>query len=99
MPIYRISGETNLYTATRSIVSMIHRHKYAEVQAIGRSAVRHADTAIAKATAFLEGEGITIVTKTWNIMAGRDGNEKEGIRFIIRVVGEPASHSDLAGAV
>jgi stage V sporulation protein SpoVS len=77
---------------------MIHRHRYAEVQAIGRSAVRHADKVIARVTAFLEEEDITIVTKTWNIMAGRDGNEKEAIRFIIRVVGEPVPQPGPAGA-
>ena len=66
---------------------MIHRHKHAEIQAIGRSAVQQAEKAIVRATAFLEEEDITIVSKTWNIKSGVDGNEKEGIRFILRIVG------------
>jgi stage V sporulation protein SpoVS len=84
MPLLRISTRTNLYITTRAIVGMIHRHKHAEVQAIGRAAVKQAEYTIARATAFLEEEGIDIVTKTWNIVSGQDGNEKEGVRFIIR---------------
>jgi stage V sporulation protein SpoVS len=85
--LLRISAKTNLFNTTRAIVGMIHAHKHAEIQAIGRSAVRHAEQAIARATAYLEEENITIVSKTWNIMPGKDGNEKEGIRFNLRVVG------------
>jgi stage V sporulation protein SpoVS len=87
MAVLRISGKTNLFNTTRAIVGMIHRHKRAEIQAIGRSAAQCAEKAIGRATAFLEDEDITIVSKTWNIMSGTDDNEKEGIRFILRVIG------------
>ena len=70
---------------------MIHRHQHAEIQAIGRSAVEHAERAIARATVFLEEEDITVVSRTWNIKPGMDGNKKEGIRFILRVVRGPSS--------
>jgi stage V sporulation protein SpoVS len=84
MAVLRISGKTNLFITTRAIVSMIHKHKHAEIQALGRSAVQHAEKAVGRATAFLEEEDITIVSKTWNMMRGVDGNEREGIRFMIR---------------
>ena len=91
MALIRISAKTNLHNTTRAIVGLIHRHKYAEIQAIGRPAVRQADESIARAPAFLEGEDITIVSKSRNILPGVDGNEKEGVRFILNVVGEPLS--------
>lgn len=86
MALLRISARTNLFHTTRAIVGMIHNQKHAEIQAIGRSAVQHAEKAIAKATAVLAEEGIDTISRTGIIEPGKDGNEKAGLRFFIMVV-------------
>lgn len=66
---------------------MIHKHQYAEVQALGRFSVRRAEQAIGRAETLLAMEDIKIDCKYRVIEPDIDGNEKEGIRFILRVVG------------
>lgn len=90
MAVLRISGKTNLLLTTRAIVSMIHKHKYAEVQALGGFSVRRAEQAIGRAMTLLEMESIKIAYKYRRIEPDSDGNEKEGVRFMLRVVEEPA---------
>jgi stage V sporulation protein SpoVS len=87
MAVLRISAKTNLFNTTRAIVSMIHKHKYAEVQAIGRFSVRRAEQAIGRVETLLAMENIKIACKYRVIEPDVDGNEKEGIRFFIRVIG------------
>lgn len=70
---------------------MIHKHKYAEVQALGRFSVRRAEQAIGRAVCLLETENIKIAYKYRIIEPDIDGNEKAGVRFILNVVGEPLS--------
>ncbi|MGE5375938.1 MAG: stage V sporulation protein S [Bacteroidota bacterium] len=89
MAVIRISGRTNLFLTTRAIVAKIHRHRHVEIEAMDDPAARDADKAIARATAFLEEEGITIVSEKLKRMPGLDGMERKGIRFIIRVVKDP----------
>jgi stage V sporulation protein SpoVS len=70
---------------------MIHKHKYAEVQALGHFSIRRAEQAIGRATTLLNMEGIKIAYKYRVIEPDTEGNEKAGIRFLIRVVEEPIS--------
>lgn len=66
---------------------MIHKHKGAEIQAIGRPAFRHAVKAIADAKVVLQKEAIHIDSRSRVIRPGMDGNEKAGTRFIVWVIG------------
>lgn len=91
MAVLRISAKTNLFMTSRAIVAMIHNHQHAELQAIGRSAVQHAEQAIAKATAYLSEEGVDIVAKARVMETDVDGNEKAGLRFIIEPLRKPYS--------
>jgi stage V sporulation protein SpoVS len=95
MAVLRISAKTNLLITTRTIAGMIHKHKYAEVQALGRFSVRRAEQAIGRAATLLEMEGIKIAYQYRTIEPDEDGNEKAGIRFLIRAVEEPISQSEL----
>lgn len=70
---------------------MIHKHQYAEVQALGHFSVRRAEQAIDRVATLLEMEGIKIAYKYRAIEPDVDGNEKAGIRFLIRVIEEPIS--------
>ena len=97
--VLRISAKTNLLITSRAIVSMIHRHQYAEVQALGRFSVRRAEQAIGRAATLLEMEGIKIDYKSRVIDPDVDGNEKAGMRFIIRVVDAAGISSRTGGAV
>jgi stage V sporulation protein SpoVS len=89
--VIRISGKTNLFIITRAIVSGIHKHKYAEVQALGFFSVRRAEQAIGRAASLLGSEGTKIVYKYRMIEPDIEGNEKEGVRFMIRVLEAPLS--------
>ena len=91
MAVLRISAKTNLLITTRTIAGMIHKHKCAEVQALGRFSIRRAEQAIGRAATLLEMDGIKIAYKYRVIEPDVDGNEKAGIRFLIRVVEEPIS--------
>ena len=93
MPILRMSAKTNLISATKAIVGMIHKHQHAEVQALGCLGVQHAERAIGRATILLAGEGIGIVSQATIVEPDVDGNEKPGMRFIIEPCGKPSSVS------
>ena len=86
MPVIKVSAKPNQFLTTRAIVAMIHRHKCAEIQAIGNSATWQAEAAIASAAAVLEKEDIKIVSRSRIIKPGRDGNEKNAIRYIVRAL-------------
>ena len=81
MALLRISGKNEPVQHNQSNRWEGHDHKYAEIQAIGRSAVRHAEKAIARAKAVLKEEDIHIVSEARIIKSGVD--EKEGFRTII----------------
>jgi stage V sporulation protein SpoVS len=91
MTVLRISPKTNLLLTTRAIVSRIHRHQYAEVQALGRFGVRRAEQAIGRAETLLAMEGTKITCKYRVIEPDVDGNERAGVRFYLQVVGGPVS--------
>ena len=77
--------------AAKAIVGMIHKHRHAEIQALGRSAISQAENAILRATAHLEHEGIDIiVSRARYISAGADCNNRYGFRFIVEQCRKPA---------
>jgi stage V sporulation protein SpoVS len=89
--VLRISAKTNLLITTKAITGMLHKRKYAEVQALGRFSILRAEQAIGRAATLLEMQGIKIAYKYRIIETDVDGNEKPGIRFLIRVIEEPIS--------
>jgi len=95
--VLRISAKTNPLIASKAIVGMIHKHNYAEVQALGGLAVRRAEQTIGRAASLLQTENIKIVYRTMLVEPDIDGNEKAGIRFMIRVVEDPVASPGPAG--
>ena len=99
MAVIRISAKTNMLTTTKSILARLHRHKYAEVQALGRFSVRRTETAIVRAATILEMENLKLVYSYRLIEPDTDGNEKAGIRFFLSVVEEPPSQPGPQGSM
>lgn len=99
MAVIRISAKTNMLISTRSILSLLHRHKYAEVQALGAYSVRRTETAIVRAATILEMENLDLVYRYSLIEPGTEGNEKAGIRFYLSVLDEPCSPPGPQGSI
>ena len=91
MALIRISAKTDMLTITKSILSRLHRHQYAEVQALGGFSVRRTETAIVRAATILETENLKLFYRYRLVEPDTDGNEKAGIRFFLSVVGDPSS--------
>lgn len=98
MAVIRISANTNMLIITKSILSQLHRHQYAEVQALGYFSVRRTEAAIVRAATILEMENLKLVYSHRLIEPDTDGNEKAGIRFFLSVVEEPSSQPGPEGS-
>ena len=91
MAVLRISAQTHPMQNAKAIAGLIHKHRHAEVQAIGRPAVHQAMKAMAQAIGHLKEEGIYVGFTVKYIAEDTDGNEKEGFRFFIDPIRSPMS--------
>jgi stage V sporulation protein S len=85
MNLIKVSANSRTAAVAGAIAGVIREHKYAEVQAIGAGAVNQAMKALALATGYLKGDGISIAC----IPQFVDVNIDEKVRTAIRLVIQP----------
>ena len=85
MNLIKVSANSRTAAVAGAIAGVIREHKYAEVQAIGAGAVNQAMKALALATGYLKGDGISIAC----IPQFVDVNIDEKVRTAIRIVIQP----------
>ncbi len=85
MNMIKVSANSRTAAVAGAIAGVIREHKYAEVQAIGAGAVNQAMKALALATGYLKGDGITITCTPQFV----DLTVDEKVRTAIKLIVEP----------
>jgi len=85
MNLIKVSANSRTAAVAGAIAGVIREHKYAEVQAIGAGAVNQAMKALALATGYLKGDGITIACTPQFV----DLTVDEKVRTAIKLIIEP----------
>lgn len=85
MNLIKVSANSRTSAVAGAIAGVIREHKYAEVQAIGAGAVNQAMKALALATGYLKGDGISIACKPEFV----DLTIDEKVRTAIKLIVEP----------
>jgi stage V sporulation protein S len=85
MNMIKVSANSRTAAVAGAIAGVIREHKYAEVQAIGAGAVNQAMKALALATGYLKGDGITIACTPQFV----DLTVDEKVRTAIKLIVEP----------
>jgi stage V sporulation protein S len=85
MDMIKVSANSRTSAVAGAIAGIIREHKHAEVQAIGAGAVNQAMKALALATSYLKGDGISVhcVPHFVDVTIG------DSVRTAIRLVIEP----------
>ena len=85
MDMIKVSANSRTSAVAGAIAGVIREHKHAEVQAIGAGAVNQAMKALALASSYLKGDGITVhcIPQFVDVTVG------DSIRTAIRLVIEP----------
>lgn len=82
-PIIKVASASRTTAVAGAIAGVMREHHYAEVQAIGASAVNQAIKAIAIARGYLEGDQIDIVCTPHFMQIDIDGQERTAVRFTV----------------
>ena len=85
MNMIKVSANSRTAAVAGAIAGVIREHKYAEVQAIGAGAVNQAIKALALATGYLKGDGISIACTPQFV----DLTVDEKVRTAIKLIVEP----------
>ncbi len=85
MNMIKVSANSRTAAVAGAIAGVIREHKYAEVQAIGAGAVNQAMKALALATGYLKGDGISITCTPQFV----DLTVDEKVRTAIKLIVEP----------
>jgi stage V sporulation protein S len=85
MNMIKVSANSRTAAVAGAIAGVIREHKYAEVQAIGAGAVNQAMKALALATGYLKGDGISIACTPQFV----DLTVDEKVRTAIKLIVEP----------
>jgi stage V sporulation protein S len=85
MNMIKVSASSRTSAVAGAIAGVIREHRHAEVQAIGAGAVNQAMKALALASSYLKGDGISVscVPQFVDVSVG------ENVRTAIRLVIEP----------
>lgn len=83
MDIIKVSAHSRSTAVAGAIAGVIRDQNYAEVQAIGASAVNQAIKAVAIARSYLSVDGMDIVCCPEFVELDIDGQERTAIKFII----------------
>ena len=83
MNLIKVSANSRTAAVAGAIAGVIREHKYAEVQAIGAGAVNQAMKALALATGYLKGDGITITCTPQFVDSTVDENVRTAIKLIV----------------
>ena len=94
MDIIKVSAHSRSTAVAGAIAGVMRDYRYAEVQAIGASAVNQSVKAVAIARTYLALDGINIVCLPEFVEIDIDGQERTAIRLVIEpreAVGKPES--------
>ena len=85
MNMIKVSANSRTSAVAGAIAGVIREHKHAEVQAIGAGAVNQAMKALALASGYLKGDGISVscIPQFVDVSVG------ENVRTAIRLVIDP----------
>ncbi len=81
--IIRVSATSRTSAVAGAIAGVIREHQYAEVQAIGASAVNQSVKALALARGYLEEDGYDIVCVPIFVDVDIEGKIRTAIRFVV----------------
>jgi stage V sporulation protein S len=81
--IIKVAAASRTTAVAGAIAGVMREHHYAEVQAIGASAVNQAIKAIAIARGYLEGDQIDIVCTPHFMQIDIDGQARTAVRFTV----------------
>lgn len=84
MNVIKVSANSRTAAVAGAIAGVIREHKYAEVQAIGAGAVNQAMKALALATGYLKGDGISIVCTPQFVDVTVDDKVRTAIKLVIQ---------------
>ena len=91
MNLIKVSANSRTSAVAGAIAGVIREHRHAEVQAIGAGAVNQAMKALAIASGYLKGDGISVSC----IPLFVDVSVGDNVRTAIRLVIDPVSHQSL----
>lgn len=83
MDVIKVSAHSRSTAVAGAIAGVMRDHHYAEVQAIGASAVNQAIKAIAIARSYLALDGISIVCLPEFVEIDIEGQERTAVKLII----------------
>lgn len=81
--LIKVSAQSRSTAVAGAIAGVMREHGYAEMQAIGASAVNQAVKAITIARGYLEQDGFDIVVAPSFTEVDIEGNERTAVRFAI----------------
>ena len=81
--LIKVSAQSRSTAVAGAIAGVMREHGYAEVQAIGASAINQAVKAATIARGYLEQDGIDIVLVPSFTEVDIDGNERTALRFAV----------------
>lgn len=81
--LIKVSAQSRSTAVAGAIAGVMREHGYAEIQAIGASAVNQAIKAATIARGYLEQDGIDLVLAPSFIDVEIDGNERTAVRFAV----------------
>ena len=81
--LIRVSAQSRSTAVAGAIAGVMREHGYAEVQAIGASAVNQAIKAIAIARGYLEEDQIDLAVVPSFVEVDIDGNERTAVRMSV----------------
>lgn len=87
MDVIKVSAHSRSTAVAGAIAGVMRDSHYAEVQAIGASAVNQAIKAIAIARGYLALDGISIVCVPEFVEIEIDGNERTAVKLIVEPQG------------
>ncbi|HQY90144.1 stage V sporulation protein S [Caldilinea sp.] len=81
--LIKVSAQSRSTAVAGAIAGVMREHGYAEVQAIGASAINQAIKAVTIARGYLEQDGIDLVVAPSFTEVEIEGNERTAVRFAV----------------
>jgi len=83
MDVIKVSGTSRTSAVAGAIAGVMREHHYAEVQAIGASAINQAVKALVLATGYLENDGINIVCMPKFVDVQIEDKIRTAVKFVV----------------
>lgn len=83
MDVIKVSGTSRTSAVAGAIAGVMREHHYAEVQAIGASAINQAVKALVLATGYLENDGINIVCMPKFVDVQIEDKVRTAVKFVV----------------